>query len=128
MKGEAWNFGAIILSVCLTASSQLIVRAGMLHTSLAAEMTKSSSAWEKISLLIWSPYIVAGLLLFGLSAGTWLVVLSRTPVSLAYPFVGLGIVLTTLGGWFLLGEAVSGSRLLAIGIILLGLILLGASK
>jgi multidrug transporter EmrE-like cation transporter len=74
-----------------------------------------------------SPYIVAGLAMFGLSAATWLFVLSRTPVSLAYPFVGLGIVLTTLGGWALLGEPIAAMQLLAIAIIVLGITLLSLS-
>lgn len=114
---------AIIISVLLTSVSQLVLRAGMRGVSLSADVSRAADLWA----LVFSPYIIGGLILFGSSAVTWLFVLSRVPVSFAYPFVGLGIVLTTLGGVALLGEHVTKGQLLSIGIILIGIISLGLS-
>ena len=43
-----------------------------------------------------SPWVLLGLVVFGISAVVWLVVLSRVPLSLAYPFNALGylVILT----------------------------------
>ena len=42
--------------------------------------------------------MVAGLALYGLGAMVWLYVLARLPLSAAYPFVGLGFILTMVLG------------------------------
>ena len=50
--------------------------------------------------------------------------LSRTEVSFAYPFLGLGFVLVSLAGWQFLGEAVTlqrfaGTLLVSVGVVVL---------
>jgi drug/metabolite transporter (DMT)-like permease len=53
----------------------------------------------------------------------WLVVLTRVEVSLAYPFVAMGFVLTLILGWWLQGDSiglmrVAGTLLIAAGVVL----------
>jgi len=50
-------------------------------------------------------------MVYALSAAAWIVVLSKLDLSLAYPFVGLGFVVTFLIGVLLLGEPASAGRL-----------------
>lgn len=62
-----------------------------------------------------------GMVLYGVSFLLWLFILSRNPVSFAYPItVGLTLALTVVGSHLLLGERVS---LLQIG----GIVLMAAS-
>lgn len=75
--------------------------------------------------LIKTPQVVIGLGLFVISAGSWLLVLSRVPLSVAYPFVGLTYVLTTLFSKFVLKENVPSLRWLGIGLILVGIVFVG---
>jgi multidrug transporter EmrE-like cation transporter len=57
----------------------------------------------------------------------WLYVLGRAPLSLAYPFVGMGFIFTLLAGVFVLGETVSVVRLAGTLLIALGCVLVAQS-
>lgn len=71
-----------------------------------------------------SPLVWLGLLLYGGSAVLWLWVLSRLDVSLAYPLVSLGFVVTfALGVWWL-GEPFSWTRLAGCTLIVAGVAVL----
>jgi multidrug transporter EmrE-like cation transporter len=67
------------------------------------------------------------LLIYFLSAGVWLFVLARVDVSLAYPFVGLGFILTMLLGWGMRGEILSVHRVAGTALIVAGVVLLARS-
>ena len=54
----------------------------------------------------------------------WLVVLNRVAVSFAYPFVGLGFVLTAFLAWALLGEGLTAYRALGTLLVTLGVVLI----
>lgn len=53
----------------------------------------------------------------------WIVALSRSDLSFAYPFIALGFVATTLAGAWLLHEPVSAMRWGGVGMIVLGVVL-----
>ena len=72
-----------------------------------------------------SPLVVGGLTCFGLSAVVWLFVLSRIPLSQAYPFVALGILVTVTAGAGLFGETISWQAMVGVGLIVVGVTLVG---
>jgi len=74
--------------------------------------------------VVMQPAVWIGLLCYALSVGLWIVALSRVDVSVAYPFLSLGYVLTAIAAWQLFGEALSVQRLAAIGLICTGVALL----
>ena len=47
-------------------------------------------------------------------------------LSLAYPLVSLAFVLVAVLSWLVLGERLSASRIMGIGLIVIGVALLGA--
>ena len=71
-----------------------------------------------------SPMVWVGLGLYGLSTLLWLWVLSRLDVSLAYPLVSLGFVVTMAAGVLWLGEPLSWQRVCASALIVVGVFLL----
>ncbi len=71
-----------------------------------------------------SPLVWLGLVLYGMSAVLWLWVLSRLPVSLAYPLVSLGFVVTMGVGVVWLDEPFSWVRVAACTLIVAGVTLL----
>jgi len=71
-----------------------------------------------------SPMVWLGLGLYGLSTLLWLWVLSRLDVSLAYPLVSLGFVVTMAVGVLWLGEPFSWQRVGACTLIVAGVSLL----
>ena len=74
------------------------------------------------------PFILAGIFCYIASMGIWLVVLSRLPVSVAYPMLSLGYVITAMFGYLLFGEQLGLSKILGILIIILGVFVLTISK
>jgi drug/metabolite transporter (DMT)-like permease len=68
--------------------------------------------------------ILGGLACYGISLVVWIIGLSRTDVTIAYPMLSLGYVVSAFGAWMFLGEAISPQRLAAIGVIVVGVVLL----
>jgi multidrug transporter EmrE-like cation transporter len=74
-----------------------------------------------------SPMVWLGLILYGLSAITWIVVLSRLELSLVYPLGAINYVLIVVLSRFVLGEAVPPMRWIAVSVICAGIVLLARS-
>jgi drug/metabolite transporter (DMT)-like permease len=99
------NYILILISVSLSAFSQVILRHGMTRPAISEALNAGSISVA--TEILRSPFVIAGLGAYGAGAVIWLFVLSRIPVSFAYPFVSLGIVLTTVIGATVLSERVS---------------------
>lgn len=74
-----------------------------------------------------NPLVVGGLALYVLGAVAWLMVLSRVPLSFAYPVLALTYAFTPLLAWLVLGESVPSLRWLGIATICLGVYLVSRS-
>jgi multidrug transporter EmrE-like cation transporter len=48
-------------------------------------------------------------------------------VSIAYPMLSLGYVVNAFAAWYLFGEVLSAQRLIGIGVILVGVVLVARS-
>lgn len=77
--------------------------------------------------VITSPWIIGGILIYVVSLVVWLMILSRTEVSLAYPLISLGYVLNALVAYWLLSEPITVLRLCGIAVILVGVFLVAKS-
>ena len=117
----------ILVSVVLSALAQLLMKAGMSTPAVQAALGEGGSVLSSIQAVALSPLVLLGLVTFGLSAATWLLVLAKVPVSQAYPFVALGIVLTAAGGYALMGETLSLWRLVGIAAIAAGVVLVATN-
>ncbi len=105
----------ILLSVSMSAVAQLLLKTGV-------GRVRADGAVEAGRGFLASPWVIGGLALYGVGAFVWLYVLARVPLSVAYPFVGLGFVLTMLFGVMVLGEGwsvprVAGTLLIALGCV-----------
>lgn len=115
-------FLLIIASVSLSALAQVSLKVGT-----GAISARAQSVDGEFVAFLQSPSILFGLGLYGIGAMLWLFVLARAPLSLAYPFVGLGFILTMLAGIALLGESVGPARLIGTLLIALGCVLVARS-
>jgi len=119
------HFAALLLAffcVCLTAAAQVLMKIGMSAPAMQQALTGGMRSVYWLALT--SPAIWGGMFCFGASAALWLLVLGRLEVSLAYPLVSLGVVLTTLAGMFFLGESVSMYKVLGVSLIVAGVLTL----
>jgi multidrug transporter EmrE-like cation transporter len=120
------TFAFIISGVLLNAVAQLLLKAGTNAIGGAIHLTMSN--WFETFIKVASQLpILGGLACYALSLVVWIMGLSRTDVTIAYPMLSLGYVVATAGAWLFLGEAVSPQRLLAIAVIMVGVALLARS-
>lgn len=113
----------ILLSVFLTSASQLLLKIGVSAPSAQQALRMNDNIPAVVWALAVNPMVLAGLACFALSAVFWIFVLSKIDVSMAYPCVALGVVLTVLAGHFLLGETISLTRAAGVGAIIAGVLL-----
>lgn len=116
-----------LLSVVIATGGQLLLKAGMDKVGYIG----ASRLGRPVSLLASvakTPQVILGLTLFGLSAATWLLVLSRVPLSFAYPFAGLTYILTSLFAKFVLHEKVPNLRWAGIALIIAGIVTVGMTS
>jgi len=113
----------ILGTVCLSAVAQVALKIGT--RSLATSAGKGLPA--VILSVASSPFIWLGLGIYGASVLAWLWVLSKTDVSVAYPFVGISFVLTAVMGAVLLHENVSPLRIAGTALVIFGCILIAKS-
>jgi drug/metabolite transporter (DMT)-like permease len=120
------TFAFIISGVLLNACAQVLLKAGTNALGGAIHLTVSNAFETFIRVASQLP-ILAGLACYALSLVVWIMGLSRTDVTIAYPMLSLGYVVAALGAWMFLGETISPQRLLAIGVIMVGVALLARS-
>jgi drug/metabolite transporter (DMT)-like permease len=77
--------------------------------------------------IVTSPLVIGGLSLYVLGAGVWMLVLSRSALSFAYPILAVGYAITPVLAWLMLGESLNGVRLLGIGVICVGVFVVSRS-
>lgn len=109
-----------VFCVLLSSAAQLAMKRGLAPGGASADLAGTYVQ------AFTSPMVWLGLFLYGASAVLWLWVLSRLDVSLAYPLVSLGFVVTMALGILWLGEPfswvrVAGCTLIVIGVSLLAL-------
>lgn len=116
----------ILLGVLMSAAAQVMLKVGMSAPDAQVALGRGEILRLAMS-LSHSPWLIGGLVTYGLSVVIWLVVLSRVDVSYAYPFVALGMVVTTFSGHYLLGESLPAMRLVGVAVIVIGVALLALS-
>lgn len=116
------TFLLIVGSVSMTALAQVLLKIGMSHPRLQG--ASKSRAWGGFARqLISSPWVVGGLSLYALGAVVWLLVLAEVELSFAYPFVGMGFIITMLLSWWLLDDAMNVQRVVGTSLISVGVVL-----
>lgn len=116
----------IVLSVACSSSAQVLLKAGMTTPRIQAAIAEGGALGIGLAVTT-SPLVVVGLAIFGLSAVLWLAVLSRVPLSSAYPAIALGIVVTVLSGYFMFDEAVGVMKIAGVALIVTGVLMVGLS-
>ncbi|MGH2740466.1 MAG: EamA family transporter [Actinomycetota bacterium] len=113
----------ILLSVALAAVAQLVLKYGMNQVGPIGKVALQDPVATALRVAR-QPTVWVGLALFGVSAVFWLVVLSRTSLSFAYPFAALSYVLILLFDRLALNEPISGLRYGGVVLIIGGLLLI----
>lgn len=107
-------------SVACDVTGQVCFKLGVSHTS--ADPDAPSLVYK----VFHSPWIALGVAVYALEFVLWFAALSRTELSIAFPFTALGYVGVVLASRFLLNEHISMRRWLGVGTIVVGVALVTA--
>ena len=77
--------------------------------------------------MVSQPFVPAGFVCYAVSSLLWLDVLSKLEISKAYPLVSLSYVFSLLIGLLIFGDQVSWVRVVGIGLICIGVVLVAQS-
>ena len=117
----------LVISIGLAVAGQLAMKAGMNDIVSVHGDLKMDNFKHPVTLAKWlvkdGPWAVAGILLYAISALFWLVVLSRTSLSVAYPMVAAGYVVVVLYSRFVFNENVRWVSWVGLAFIVVGVII-----
>ncbi len=116
----------VVVSVGFAVAGQLTLKAAMDHIGRIGG-AEVAAPLETIGKAIREPRLWAGLTLFGISSLFWLVVLSRVPLSVAYPFVGISYIFVVGFARFVLHEHIPGLRWIGVAVVAMGIAIIGLS-
>jgi drug/metabolite transporter (DMT)-like permease len=117
----------VIASVGIASVAQLVLKVGVSSSRVQAAMFDGGN-WLQVTLVTLSNWtVLLGLGMYAVGTVMWLFVLARIDVTLAYPYLGLGIIFTMiLGAWFL-SEPVGAMRIVGTLLIVSGVVLISRS-
>ncbi|MEP7062259.1 MAG: SMR family transporter [Betaproteobacteria bacterium] len=116
------SFAFLFSGVLLNAGAQLLLKAGT-NTLGVISLTRDNWLPTLWRMAHTGPFIF-GVACYGVSLITWIIGLSRVPVSVAYPLLSLGYIVNAIAAHYLFGEAVTPMRWLGIGFVIVGVFLI----
>lgn len=114
----------ILVFTVLVVIGQLLLKHGL----SSYEISGLGELMRNIIKIVFSPYVFTGLALYVVSTGIWLVVLSRTSLSFAYPFISISYVLIVITSRIFFNELIDTYKIIAIVLIISGVFMLSQSR
>jgi len=118
-------FTLVLAGVLLNAAAQLLLKAGV-RTVGQIDLSAGHLLGAARN-LAFEPHILGGLACYVASVGLWILALSRVEVSIAYPMLSLGYIVTAVAAWYAFGENLSATRIAGIAVIIVGVYLVARS-
>lgn len=116
----------LLTSVLFNVTANILLKKGV--TSFGGISGQKAHLIADLTKAAFSPFIIGGLALYGLSFIIWLRVLSFNDLSRSYPiFAAIVFLLTTAGSIVFLKESVSLLRVLGIIVIISGIYIVARS-
>ncbi len=115
----------ILVAVAMSAVGQVALKIAVERTQLKEAI--AAGAMTALGAALGSPVLWLAVLIYMSAVGFWLWALSEADLSIAYPFVSLGFVLTMLFAAVFLKEAVTPLKLMGTMLIVVGCVLVAKS-
>ena len=114
----------LLFAVVSAATGQVMLKHGMQIATARAAHSGGSLALRAAT----SPWVLLGLVVFGVSAIAWLAALSRVPLSVAYPFNALGYLVILVASILLLHERANALTWVGSFLVVSGLLIVVLSR
>lgn len=120
-------FMLIVVSVTCSAVAQILLKYGMARP-ITQQALAGGDYWLIMRSIAGDLSIVGGFMIYALGAVIWLMVLARLDVSVAYPFVALGFLMTMALGCMMFGEPLTLRKVLGTLVVGLGVYLVATTS
>ena len=74
--------------------------------------------------IAFNPYFIGAMALYGISSFLWVIAVSKTDISRAYPFMASGFVIVPIIGYFMLNETLNPVFFLGTALIVAGILVI----
>lgn len=119
---QLFPWAMVLATISLTAYSQIVLKwqsasFGEVPASLVGKLAYLGAA-------LLNPWVISGLAAAFGAAMCWILALSKLPLSLAYPFTAMTIVIVVLAGRVIFSESLSIDQMVGAILIVVGLIVM----
>ncbi len=115
----------LCFNVLLTVIGQILLKKGV---NTVGTISSFRELFPKLSQIIFNPYVVGGISIYGFTTFVWLVILSRVKLSIAYPMLSLGYVMVIPFSWWLFKESIPKVRVIGAIVICIGVYLVAQGE
>ncbi|MEM5831173.1 MAG: EamA family transporter [Candidatus Aenigmatarchaeota archaeon] len=118
---EVETLTLILISISLGIAGQLCLKHGINnfgHLSINDFLTK------KIFQIIFQKFVFLGILLYAIATFLWLIILSKTELSIAYPMLAIGYIIIAILSKILFNENLTLLKFIGIVLISIGVFIL----
>ncbi len=113
------EFLLLLSSILIGVAGQFFLKTGALRLG----RVDAGNALTHILSIATTPELLTGLACYGLASIAYILVLTRVNLSIVGPSVALSYVFSVLLGYFFFKETIPGMRLVGLGLIIAGVIL-----
>ncbi|MCG6857052.1 MAG: EamA family transporter [Salaquimonas sp.] len=113
------DLALLIIVPVMIASGQFLFK--MASKSLTGQIGRDLFS------LAFNPYFIGAIALYGLASFLWVIAVSKTDISRAYPFMASGFVIVPIIGYFLLNETLNPTFFLGTALIVGGILVISLS-
>ena len=119
------DFLLVICNVLFTVTGQLLLKQGMIRVGRVDDVNR---VIHKLTQALMNPFVIGGIATYGFTTMIWLIILSRVKLSVAYPIISLGYVMSIFFSWIFFKESVPRIRVLGAVIICIGVYLVATAN
>ncbi len=113
----------IIFVVATNALSQTLLKQGMVQ--IGEFELNYPDAFTTAMRIAFDPWVISGLVVMAISMAAHLYVLSRVPLTFAFPFIALSYIVVLAVGYIVFKETINIFHLFGTGFIIAGLVFIG---
>ena len=119
------DFILLFFNVLLTVMGQILFKHGM---NTVGRVNSIRDVFGKLTQAFLNPYVLSGIAIYGFTTLVWLIILSRVKLSIAYPLLSSGYVLSILFSWLLFKESIPKIRIIGAVVICIGVYLVAQGE
>lgn len=108
----------VIISVLLNVLGQFSIKYGVNNFG---DIDLSKNIFKVLLKLIFYPYIILGLIIYGIGSIFWILALSKNDLSFAYPLLSIGYIIILIISYLFLKEEITFIKIFGVILISFGI-------